>query len=341
MSKEKIRFAVIGYGHIGKRHTKIISQHKDCELVAVCDNEYKPSLNEFPESVSFFNTVDLLLNSDLDYHIVCICTPNGWHKEHSIKSLSKGKHVVIEKPMALHKSDCEEILFKALSVTKQVFIVMQNRYSSPIVWLKNMLNNKLLGSVYFVQMNTYWNRDDRYYKDGLLPHRWHGTKNMDGGVLFTQFAHFIDIMYWLFGDIENIQTKTRNFNHQQNTEFDDTGTSTFDFINGGIGNFNFTTSVQNKNFESSITVIGEKGTVKIGGQYMDKVEYCEITDYELPELESVNPPNVYNGYTGSAANHHYIFQNIVDVLKHKKSITTNAVEGMKVVDIIERIYKGV
>ena len=163
---------------------------------------------------------------------------------------------------------------------------------------------------------------------------------MDGGTLFTQFSHFIDVMYWLFGDIKNIKSIIRNFNHQHSTEFEDSGVVHFEFVNGGIGNFNFSTSIFDKNLESSLTIIAEKGSVKIGGQYMNEVEYCHIKDYEMPVLEPTNPGNDYGAYKGSAQNHHYVIENVVDVLKHQKAISTNALEGMKIVDIIERIYQS-
>ena len=156
--------------------------------------------------------------------------------------------------------------------------------------------------------------------------------------MFTQFSHFIDIMYWLFGDIKDIQAKFNNFNHAGLTEFEDSGTVSFDFINGGMGCINYSTSLWNTNMESSITIIGKNGSVKIGGQYMNEVEYCNIKDYTMPELAPVNPANDYGAYKGSAANHHYIFENVIDVLKGRNVITTNALEGLKVVDIIERIY---
>jgi predicted dehydrogenase len=145
-------------------------------------------------------------------------------------------------------------------------------------------------------------------------------------------------MYWLFGDIENIQTRLRDFNHTTLTEFEDSGFVSFDFINGGIGCINYSTSVWNTNLESSMTIVAENGSVKIGGQYMNEVEYCHIKNYHLPELAPTNPGNDYGAYKGSAQNHHYVIQNVVDVLNGKAPITTNALEGLKVVDMIERIY---
>jgi predicted dehydrogenase len=161
---------------------------------------------------------------------------------------------------------------------------------------------------------------------------------LDGGTLFTQFSHFIDIMYWLFGDIQNIQGKFADFNHKDATDFEDSGFVSFDFINGGMGSLNYSTSVANQNLESSMTIIGQNGSVKIGGQYMNEVEVCNITGYEMPELAPTNPGNDYGPYKGSAANHNYVISNVIDTLNGRTAPTTNALEGMKVVDIIERIY---
>ncbi|MEC8617474.1 MAG: Gfo/Idh/MocA family oxidoreductase, partial [Bacteroidota bacterium] len=212
---------------------------------------------------------------------------------------------------------------------------MQNRYSPPSVWLKEMVDQKIIGDIFMVQVNCYWNRDDRYYKKG----GWKGTSELDGGTLFTQFSHFIDIMYWLFGDIDNIQGKFNDFTHQDSTDFEDSGFISFDFKEGGMGCLNYSTAVWGSNLESSMTIVGSNGSVKVGGQYMNEIEYCNIKDYQMPKLAPSNPPNDYGPYKGSAANHHYIIENVVDTLRGKTVATTNALEGLKVVEIIERIYK--
>ncbi|MDP4132366.1 MAG: Gfo/Idh/MocA family oxidoreductase [Bacteroidota bacterium] len=331
---KKIKFAVVGYGHIGKRHAAMILNNPECELVAICDNDPKQAHSPEDEKIPFFDTLDAMLTGVPDFDVLSIATPNGLHEEQAIKGLQSGHHVVIEKPMALTKAGCERIIFESLHQHKQVFCVMQNRYSPPSIWLKEIMQKKLLGDIYMVQINCYWNRDDRYY----IPGNWHGTKLLDGGTLFTQFSHFIDIMFWLFGDIKNISGKFTNFNHQRLTEFEDSGFINFDFVNGGMGSLNFSTSIWNQNLESSITIIAEKGTVKVGGQYMNEVQTSVIKDYTMPVLPPANPPNDYGLYKGSAANHHYIFENVVNVLKGRETITTNALEGLKVVEIIEKIY---
>lgn len=331
-----INFAVVGSGHIGKRHAEMIRRNPNGNLVAMVDIKNKAELGFQNDDFKFFNSIEELINAKLEIDVINISSPNGLHARHAILAIEAGYHVVIEKPIALSTSEAEKVIYTALHHSRYVFGVMQNRYSPPSVWIKDILSKKMLGQIFMVQINCFWNRDERYYKKDT----WHGSKELDGGTLFTQFSHFIDIMYWLFGDIKNIQTKLRDFNHQELTEFEDSGIVSFDFVEGGIGVLNYSTSNWDKNFESSLTVIGEKGTVKIGGQYMNEVEYCHIEDYEMPELAASNPPNDYGPYKGSAANHIYLIDNVIKVLNGKSKITTNALEGLKVVDIIERIYSS-
>lgn len=334
MSK-KIKFVLVGCGHIGKRHATMIGENPETELVGMIDIQPKENLALEMFDAPFFNSIEEFLAAEIDFDIASICTPNGLHTEHSLKILAQNKHVLCEKPMGLTKSSCENVIFKSLQMSKHMFCVMQNRYSPPSEWIKSVVEQGVLGKIYMVQINCYWNRDERYYKKG----GWKGTQDLDGGTLFTQFSHFIDIMYWLFGDIENIKGKFADFSHKDLTEFEDSGFVSFDFIQGGMGSINYSTSVANQNLESSITIIAEKGSVKIGGQYMNEVEICNIEGYEMPELAPTNPGNDYGAYKGSAANHHYVIQNVVDTINGRNVATTNALEGLKVVEIIERIYK--
>lgn len=330
----KIKFAVIGQGHIGKRHAEMIRRNAHCELIAVCDILSKEKAGVADLKEKYYTTVNEMLSAHPEIEVVNVCTPNGLHATHTLQALEADKHVVIEKPMALTTSDCEKIIHVALSHNKSVFCVMQNRYSPPSVWLKELVQNKTLGEIFMVELNCFWNRDDRYYKPGS----WKGSQDLDGGTLFTQFSHWVDIMYWLFGDIKNIQAKFADFSHQANTDFEDSGFVSFDFVNGGMGSINYSTAVWDKNLESSLTIIGSKGSVKVGGQYMDQVEVCHIQDYKMPHLAETNPANDYGAYKGSANNHNFVIENVVNTLSGKNKITTNALEGMKVVDIIERIY---
>ena len=336
MSEEnKIRFAVVGAGHIGKRHAEMIRREKEAKLVAMVDIRTAKECLVEEFDVPFFSSMEELLAANIEIDVVNICTPNGLHAEQAITALEAKKHVVCEKPMGLSKESCEKVLFKALQEAKQVFCVMQNRYSPPSEWIKSIISEGKLGEIFMVQLNCFWNRDEQYYKAG----GWKGTEELDGGTLFTQFSHFIDIMYWLFGDIDNIQGKFADFTHKELTDFEDSGFVSFDFINGGMGSINYSTAIAHQNLESSMTIIGKNGSVKIGGQYMNEVEVCTISNYTMPVLKESNPANDYGPYKGSAANHNYVISNVINTLKGRTSATTNALEGMKVVEIIERIYK--
>lgn len=331
---DAIKFGVVGAGHIGKRHMEMIRRREGFELVAAADVRSQSEC-EVTGELPFYESDELMLQAHPDLDVVCICSPNGLHAKQAIRALNANCHVVVEKPMALSRAEGEEVLHTALVKGKLVFCVMQNRYSPPSIWLKQIVDQGILGQIHLVQVQCFWNRDDRYYSK--IP--WKGTLDLDGGTLFTQFSHFIDLMYWLFGDIHQIQSRFSDFNHQHNTDFEDSGLVNFAFVkHPALGTFNFSTSVANQNFESSITVIGERGTVKVGGQYMNEVEYCNILDYTMPELPPSNPANDYGHYKGSAANHGYIFDNVFATLFEKGEITTNALEGLKVVDIIERMY---
>ncbi len=336
MSELTTSFSVIGLGHIGRRHLEILQGHPLCRLLSGCDiDEGKRNFAQEKFSIPVFSSIENMLDEPEKADVICICTPNGLHAAHAIQALQGGSHVVIEKPMGLDKKSCEDVLFNALQQNKQVFCVMQNRYSPPSQWLKSVIEKKLLGEIMLVQINCYWNRDDRYYQPG----GWKGSLAMDGGPLFTQFSHFIDTLYWLLGDMSNITARFANFRHTHNTEFEDSGMVNFQLSNGALGNLNYSTANWDKNYESSITLLGDKGTIKVGGQYMERIEYCHVTDYDAPELPPASPPNDYGTYKGSAANHHFVFENVVNTLNGKANISTNALEGMKVVEIIERIYK--
>lgn len=338
MNKPAITFAVCGFGRIGRRHAKVIHEFDGAELKAVIDvdEHQRKYVKELELDVPFFSSLEEFIDADNSQtDVINICTPNGLHAPLAVKALEHDYHTVIEKPMALKKKECEQIIKASGTSKKNVFVVKQNRYSPPSKWLKRVVSDGVLGDIYMVEINCLWNRDDRYYKKG----DWHGTQDLDGGTLFTQFSHFVDIMYWVFGDVDNITARFRNFNHKDMIEFEDSGMVNFEFLSGGEGSIQYSTSCWDRNMESSMTVIGEYGSLKIGGQYMDEIEFCHIKDYEMPELEPINPPNDYGPFKGSAANHHYVIENVVETLNGHSQIKTNAREGMKVVDIIERIYR--
>jgi UDP-N-acetyl-2-amino-2-deoxyglucuronate dehydrogenase len=330
-----IRFVVCGVGHIGRRHATLVSRQPGAALVALV--EIRSALHSELATtfgVPVFSSLTEYLASGPAADILTIATPNADHAPQAIEGLRAGLHVVIEKPIATRRLDAEAIVHTALQTGRLVFGVMQNRYSPPAAWLKGLVDSGRLGPIHLVQLNCLWNRDARYYQPGS----WRGTRQLDGGTLFTQFSHFIDLLYWVFGDITAIRSRFYDFNHAELTEFEDSGLVTFELVRGGAGVLQYSTAVWDRNLESSITVVAERGSVRLGGQYLDKVEVCHVEDYVLPDLPPTNPANNYGPYQGTAANHVQLIENVLATLRGDTHVSTNALEGLKVVDIIERIY---
>ena len=332
----KIRFVICGVGHIGHRHAALVARHASAQLVALIDMhaELRETLAADFLGVPFFTSLEEYLQNGPAADVLTVATPNGLHAAQAVAGLRHGLHVVIEKPIALRKIDAGLIVHTAQQTGRLVFGVMQNRYSPPAAWLKHVYEEGRLGRIFLVQLSCFWNRDARYYHPG----GWKGTQALDGGTLFTQFSHFVDLLYWVFGDITNITARFQDFTHAGLTEFEDSGLVTFDLVRGGSGTLSYSTAVWDRNLESSLTVVAERGACKIGGQYMDKVEYCHLQDYQLPLQPPTNAANDYGPYQGSAANHVQVIENVLDTLQQRSAATTNALEGLKVVEIIERIY---
>jgi len=327
-----MNFAIIGCGNIGKRHAEQIQAVG--KLVAVCDivQEKAEDLGK-KYNAAAFNSIDELLAVTKDLDVVCICTPNGLHALHSIMSLRVGYHVLCEKPMAIRAEDCRSMIEEAEKAGKLLFIVKQNRFNPPVVAVKKLIDENKLGKIYSIGLNCFWNRDATYYENS-----WKGTKDLDGGTLFTQFSHFIDLLYWMFGDVKNVKAFTKNFAHQNIIEFEDTGVIILEFENGIIGTINYTVNSFQKNMEGSLTVFGQKGTVKIGGQYLNELEYQQIKDHMISNLPAGNNANEYGFYQGSMSNHDKVYQNLVDVINNKATIAASSHDGLKTVEIIEKIY---
>jgi len=329
-----VRFALVGCGNIGEKYLEVIHNNPRAQMVAVVDEQPLENLKNFVGNLPYFRSLEDFFNSDIQADVVTIATPNYLHAKQSISCLEKGFHVVIEKPLALKLKDALAVQKVEKKTGKKVFVVLQNRYSELSQWAKNLVDSGILGKIFMVQINCFWNRDERYY----LTSNWKGDLEKDGGSLFTQYSHFLDIMYWLFGDIQNIKGDFFDFSHQHITDFEDSGIITFDFVNGGSGVFNFSTAAWDQNMESSLTILAENGAVKIAGQYMQRLEYCHIKNYKCPKIEEKNAFNDYGNYCGSASNHSYLIDNVIDVLKNNAEISVSSQCGVDLVRVIERIY---
>lgn len=330
---DKLKFAIVGCGRIAERHAEQISRM--AVLEAVCDKVGLKANRIGQKSGSkVYTDFDEMLISENDLDVISICTPNGLHAEQSIKAFRKGFHVLCEKPMAISVYDCGEMIKEAERANKRLFVVKQNRYNPPVHALKRALDENRLGKILSLQLNCFWNRNTDYYSQS----DWKGTLKFDGGTLFTQFSHFIDLLYWMFGDIKRVESIAKNLNHGKIIEFEDTGVVIMEFYNGIIGTINYTINSFEKNMEGSLTIFGEHGTVKIGGQYLNELEYQNIKDFKITDLPEGKPPNNYGQYVGSMSNHDKVYENVIDVLLNNGTIGTNGFEGLKTVEIIDKIY---
>jgi UDP-N-acetyl-2-amino-2-deoxyglucuronate dehydrogenase len=325
----KVRFAVIGLGNIGTRHVQHIMQNNYAELVAVCDSdETKNALTNAP----FYTDLDALFETQR-IDVLNVCTPNYLHSVHTIQALDAGAHVVCEKPMAISVSECEAMIKAAERASRHIFVVKQNRYNPPVQEVKNLLQQGKLGRVVMVQVNCFWNRNEHYYKQSI----WRGKKAMDGGCLFTQFSHFVDILFYLFGPCKPVYSIMKNELHAY-TEVEDSGICVLETADGTLVNFNFSTNAHEKNMEGAIAILAEHGTVKIGGQYLNTIEYQNIKDMALPEINITAKSNNYGLYQGSMSNHDKVIENVVNTLNGTDTVMTNALEGTRVVAMIEGMY---
>ncbi|MCG8305812.1 MAG: Gfo/Idh/MocA family oxidoreductase [Cytophagales bacterium] len=328
-----IKFGIIGCGRIAERHAEHIGNTG--KLIAVCDLRQE-RLDFFKDKFGCKTYSDYkeLLKEEKEIDVVSVCTPNALHPEHTVRALREGFHVLCEKPMATSVVDAERMINASLNSNKRLFIVKQNRFNPPVRAVKEAIDRGKFGKIFSVQLNCFWNRNPNYYKSS----DWKGTLKIDGGTLFTQFSHFIDLLYYFFGDIREAKGFSENYNHRDTIEFEDTGVVAIRFYNGVLGTINYTVNSYARNMEGSISIFGENGTVKIGGQYLNELEYQKFQAFEIKNLPPGNPPNNYGEYKGSMSNHDKVYRNVNDVLLKKDVIATNGFEGLKTVEIIQKIY---
>jgi predicted dehydrogenase len=327
------KFAIMGCGRIAERHALQISRM--AKLMAVCDIDIEKAKSLASlYNAAYFDNAKTMLDAFPEIEIVSICTPNYLHTEHSILALNNDKHVLCEKPLAINVTDAQKMIDAAHFNEKKLFVVKQNRYNPPIVALKSLLNDNKLGKINSFQINCFWNRPSEYYISS-----WKGKKQLDGGTLFTQFSHFIDLLYWLLGDVKSVKANISNFQHYE-IDIEDAGVILFEMTSGAIGTMNYNVNAYKKNMEGSITLFGEKGTIKIGGQYLNTIEYQSIEGQNIEVNELGNPANDYGFYQGSMSNHDKVYENLLIALDDSETQFASAYEGMKTVEIIDRIFEA-
>ena len=331
---QALKFAVVGTGHIGKRHLAVIEAEPSAELVAFCDvdqQKLQTYQELYPRAKAYTDYSRMLQETDAD--MVCICTPHGLHAIMSMQAAYAGKHILVEKPMALSSQESDRMIAAAKANDVKLFVVKQNRYNQPILKVKEALDRGQLGRPLMVQCNVIWNRHDAYYADSP----WRGNRDLEGGALQTQVSHFIDLMVWWFGEITQAKTIMDTLNHD--IQIEDCGASALRFESGVVGSLLWTTCAYRQNFEGSLTLICEKGLVKIGGKYLNEIEYWEVEGIPQPALTGVaDQPNNYGTYQGSSSNHDKLIHALVEQLLNRRDGVVEGPEGVKSIRAIEKIY---
>lgn len=334
----KIKFAVVGCGSIGKRHIAVLDAEPDAEIVAICDVDEKKcrEQSELYQNIPYYTSFEKML-TEIKADVINVVTPHALHAEMTINALRHKFNVLVEKPMALTMADCHAMNEAAQANGMKLWVVKQNRHNVPVKLAKDAIDKGMLGKIFMVKCDILWNRYQGYYDESP----WRGKKDKEGGALYTQASHFIDLLVWWCGDVRDVRAFMETQNHRIETE--DSGNAIVKFSSGALGSINWTTCVYNKNFEGSITIIGEHGTIKIGGQYLNKIEFWDVRGYPLQEgIEFTDKPNAYGKYQGTSSNHDKVIKTIIETM-HKKQVSVDAVEGfegMRCIDAIEKMYNS-
>lgn len=325
------KLGLVGCGRISKTHFKALEDHKDrCKLVAVCDIDSDRASSAAKENgCKFFTSLDDMLKSEtLD--LVSICTPSGLHPKHGEMAARYGINVLSEKPVGVRLKDVDELIKVCDSRGVFLFVVKQNRLNMTMQLLKKAICKGRFGKIFLVQSNVFWQRPQDYYDC----ENWRGTWEFDGGAFMNQASHYVDMLYWLIGEPEFVMASTATL--ARKIEAEDTGSAIIKFRNGAFGNINVTMLTYPKNFEGSITVLGEKGTVRIGGVAINKIEKWEFADYDDDDKNifdvSYNPPSVY-GFGHSA-----FYKNVFDTLEKKAIAEADGRSARKSLELIHAIY---
>ena len=328
---KKLNVGILGIGRISNKHILALKKNRNYyKILALCDNNNN-KLN-FNINALKFKSLNQMLNKKLKFNLISICTPSGLHKSPAIQCLKKGVNVLIEKPMDLIRKDGNEIIKAGKKYKKKIFVCLQNRYNPTIQLLKKAIDNNKFGKIYFVSVNVFWNRGQNYYDQD----KWRGTKKFDGGALMNQSIHFIDLLIWLFGPIKKKQIMRSKLARKIETE--DTASINIHFRKNILCSFSSTMLVNNKNYEGSITVIGEKGTVKIGG-----IALNEIIDWNENGKEMTNLKKKKINYKLSSVygdGHKLLYKEIYKYLKKFKSDPVLGNDGIKSVNFIDDLYKS-
>lgn len=327
----KIKFAIVGCGRIAENHFKAIQQHSEnIELTAICDDNLATlEAKAHAWGAKPYGSYDRMLR-DADCDVVVLCTPSGLHAQQAIQAAQHGKHVMTEKPMATRWKDGLDMVKACDAAQKRLFVVKQNRRNATLQLLKRAVDEKRFGKIYMVHINVFWSRPQAYYDSAA----WRGTWEMDGGALMNQSSHYVDLLDWLIGPIADVQAMTGTL--ARDIEVEDSGVMNVRWRNGALGSMAVTMLTYNKNLEGSITIIGEKGTVRVGGLAVNEIQqwdFAEPKDYDATVKDASYATTSVYGF-----GHPLYYKNVIDVLRGRAEPETDGREGLKSLEVLIAAY---
>ncbi len=330
IANRKVRLAIVGCGRISRNHFGSIKKHQDdIELVAVCDTDEAVLEKHTKEYAvpGYSQLEEMLAAQEID--AVALCTPSGIHAEQTILASKKGVHVITEKPMATRWQDGVNMVRACDAEKVRLFVVKQNRRNSTLQLLKRAVEEKRFGRIHMVHLNVFWTRPQEYYDQA----KWRGTWEFDGGAFMNQASHYVDLLEWLIGPIDKVQAMMST---TRDIEVEDTGVLNVRWRNGALGSMSVTMLTYPKNLEGSITILGEKGTVRVGGVAVNDIQHWEFDepkDYdELIESANYETTSVY-GF-----GHPLYYKNVIDVLRGEAEPETDGREGLKSLEVLIAAY---
>jgi UDP-N-acetyl-2-amino-2-deoxyglucuronate dehydrogenase len=331
ITERRLRFAIVGCGRVAENHFAALATHAQrAELVAVCDDDPQALARAAQRSgvPGFSSLAALLAGSAAD--VVVLCTPSGLHPQQAIEAAAAGRHVMTEKPMATHWSDGKRMVAACDAAGVKLFVVKQNRGNHTLQLLKRAIDAGRFGRIHLVTINVFWNRPQAYYDSAP----WRGTWEFDGGAFMNQASHYIDLLDWMIGPIESVQAYTATL--ARDIEVEDTGVASIRWRSGTLGSVAVTMLTHPKNLEGSITVIGETGTVRIGGVAVNEIQHWQFADVH-PDDERVKQAS-YDTASVYGFGHPLYYDNVIKVLRGEAAPATDGREGLKSLEVLIAIY---
>jgi len=327
---KRIKLALVGCGRIVGKHLKAIEDNAhDYELVAVCDiDEEAAAFVADKYSVPYYKDMEEMLKQLPNINVVSVCTPSGLHARQAILAAEYGKHIITEKPMACRLDDGKLMIDATKKMNVHLFVVKQNRLNPTVQAMKKAIDDGDFGKIHLVHINVFWTRPQSYYDQAS----WRGTWEMDGGAFMNQAAHYVDLLEWLVGPIDSIQAITKTL--ARKIEAEDTGVINVQWNSGALGSMAVTMLTYPKNLEGSITILGEKGTIRLDGVALNEIKHWCFSKHSEDDVLSLNymPDSVYgNG-------HGLYYQNVADVLLKNRESISDGQSGLRTLEILSAIY---